>query len=198
MADTSSWQPLVTAVTSLLVAVLGAFLPRLWQGELRRLQLESETRVKRLEALEKALSLVGKAKSDLGIEVSTQELQNELGRILHEFAGPVIQSREALEEWENESLVFRFLIAPRFSIPAKEARFVRIGRTFSRVWICLFLFYFVFMMLELELLGGHKVIGTVPFLMFYGVLYLSFRVAIFQDSKSALKAVRDMPKNTAK
>jgi hypothetical protein len=91
-----NWQLLVSAA-SLAVAVLNAILPPLFWGELRRLQLESETRVKRLDALEKAMSLVGKAKSELGIKVTTHDLQNEMGRILHEFAGPVVLSREALE-----------------------------------------------------------------------------------------------------
>jgi hypothetical protein len=57
MADTWSWQSLVQWVSPLLVVVLTFSLPRLFQRELRRLQLESETRVKRLEALEKAMSL---------------------------------------------------------------------------------------------------------------------------------------------
>ena len=97
MADAWSWQPLLTAAPALLAPVLTAFLPRLWQDELRRLQFESETRVKRLDALEKAMSAAGKAKSELGIEVEhTHELQIELRRIVHEFAGPVVLSREAL------------------------------------------------------------------------------------------------------
>jgi hypothetical protein len=99
MADTWSWQSLVQWVSPLLAVVLTFSLPRLFQRELRRLQLESETRVKRLEALEKAISLVGKAKSELRIKVTTDELQNKLRRILHEFAGPIVLSREALEDW---------------------------------------------------------------------------------------------------
>jgi hypothetical protein len=89
MADTWSWQSLVGWVSPLLVVVLTFILPRLFQRELRRLQLVSETRVKRLEALEKAMSLAGKAKSELGVKITTDELQNELRRILHEFAGPI-------------------------------------------------------------------------------------------------------------
>jgi hypothetical protein len=175
MADTWSWQPLVTGtVTPLLVVVLAAILPRLWQGELRRLQLESETRVKRLEALEKAMSLVGKVKSELGIKVTTEELQDELGRILHEFAGPVVRSREALEDWANERLVGRLLKTPRFTIPTKA----------------------IMMMLAHTLLSGRE-IEMVPYCILYGFLYLSTRVAILQESKSALKAVRAMLEDTA-
>jgi hypothetical protein len=198
MADTWSWQPLVTGtVTPLLVVVLAAILPRLWQGERRRLQLESETRVKRLEALEKAMSLVGKVKSELGIEVTTEELQDELGRILHEFAGPVVRSREALEDWANERLVGRLLKTPRFTIPTKEARFVRNVRAFSLIMISLFVLYAIMMMLAHTLLSGYKEIEMVPYCIFYGFLYLSSRVAILQESKSALKAVGAMLKDTA-
>jgi hypothetical protein len=125
MADTWSWQSLVGWVSPLLVVVLTFILPRLFQRELRRLQLVSETRVKRLEALEKAMSLAGKAKSELGVKITTDELQNELRRILHEFAGPIVLSREALEDWENDVPIRRFFITPRFSAPTKEARYIR-------------------------------------------------------------------------
>jgi hypothetical protein len=124
MADTWSWQSLVGWVSPLLVVVLTFILPRLFQRELRRLQLVSETRVKRLEALEKAMSLAGKAKSELGVKITTDELQNELRRILHEFAGPIVLSREALEDWENDVPIRRFFITPRFSAPTKEARYI--------------------------------------------------------------------------
>jgi hypothetical protein len=198
MADTSSWQLLVTAaVPPLLAGVLSAILPRLWQGELRRLQLESETRVKRLEALEKALSLVGKAKSELGIEVSTQEILNELGRILHELAGPVVLSREVLEDWANEPLVGRLLRAPRFSVPAKEAMSVRSIRPISHILFSLFLLYFLVTFFLVLQSGDYMGIRLMPYLLFYGFTYLILRVVILRDTKSALKAVRAMPKNTA-
>ena len=40
-----NWQLIVPAVTSLAGIVLAAIFARFWQGELRRLQLESETRL---------------------------------------------------------------------------------------------------------------------------------------------------------
>ena len=98
----NEWIPSTGAiVAAVLTPFLTAFVPRLWQDDMRRLRSVSETRVKNLEALEKVLSLATKAKEELGIEVPTHELQNELKKIVHEFAGPVVLSREALEEWES-------------------------------------------------------------------------------------------------
>jgi hypothetical protein len=185
----------VAAVTSLLGVVLTRFLPRFWQGELRRSQLESETRVKRLEAIEKAITVVGKAKSELGIEVSTQELENELGRILHQFADPVVLSCEALEDWANEPLVGRLLRTPRFSMPVKEARYVRREHKFSVVTLFMLLLYTVMMGLE-STLDSHQAGKALPCIFLYGSLYCVTRVTILQDAKLALKAVRAMLKST--
>src|SRR5262245_51319157 len=115
---------ILTVVSAVLVQVLGAFLPRLWQDDLRRLQAESETRVKRFEALEKALSVASQAKADLGIEVSIHDLKGELERIMHEFADAAILSREALEEWANKKSIFH-TNRPKFSVPLVNVRMAR-------------------------------------------------------------------------
>lgn len=99
---------LITGLAGVVAAVatqfLAAFVPRLWQEDQRRLQAESETRIKRIEAFERALSLASKAKEEFGIEIPTYELLNQ---IVHEFAGPVVLSREALEEWERRLIPLR-------------------------------------------------------------------------------------------
>ena len=105
--------------------LLNLFLPRLWQDNLRRLRSESETRVKRLEALEKALSVATTAKSKIGIEITTHDLQNELQQIVREFANPVVLSRDALEEWSRQSLLFRLSVSPNFTVPIDKAIVVR-------------------------------------------------------------------------
>ncbi len=197
MADTWSWQSLVGWVSPLVVVVLTFILPRLFQRELRRLQLVSETRVKRLEALEKAMSLVGNAKSELEVKVTTDELQNELRRILHEFAGPVVLSREALEEWENDVPMRRFFITPRFSAPTKEARYVRGMRKFSLLGLFMFLLYFIMEMLSRTLLNDYRWREGFVLCVIWGIFYLAWRLAIFRESKSALDALRAMPQNTA-
>jgi hypothetical protein len=142
MADAWSWQPLLTAATALLTPVLTAFLPRLWQDESRRLQSESETRVKKLEALEKAMSTAGRAKSELEISVNTHELQFALERIVHEFAGPIVLSQEALEDWTNKSLKERLLTTPRFWVPVRQARMVRLLRSIGVVAMLFLFAYF--------------------------------------------------------
>lgn len=197
MADTWSWQSLVQWVSPLLVVVLTFSLPRLFQRELRRLQLESETRVKRLEALEKAMSLVGKAKSELGIEVTTEELQNELRRILHEFAGPIVLSREALEDWKNDVPMRRFFLTPSFSVPTNKARYVRGARYFSFVGLLMFLLYFIMEILSHTLLNDYRWRQGLFLCVIWGIFYLSWRLVIFRESKSALDALNAMPQNTA-
>src|SRR5438045_8299470 len=89
----------ITASATIAVAIvtpfLTAFVPRMWQNEQRRLQAEAETRVKILEALEKGITVAAKAKSELEIDIDTHDLRNELEQIVHEFAGPVVLSRES-------------------------------------------------------------------------------------------------------
>lgn len=193
MAITSIWLTLITAVTPV---VLTFVLPRLFQRELRRLQLESETRLKRLEALEKAMSVVGKAK-ELTMEITTDDLQNELGRILHEFAGPVVRSREALEDWANEAIAGRFLLTPCFSAPKKEARFVRGMRIQSFMAISMVLLYGTLTILMLYgVLNSYGWEQSSVYCAFWGFLYFLWRLYILRESKSALKVLRATPKNT--
>src|SRR5215831_11101229 len=161
---------LITASATVLVAVLtpvlGAFLPRLWQDDLRRLQAASETRLKRLEALEKALSVAAKAKAELGIDITTQHLQSELDRIAQEFAdpaefaAPAVLSREVLEEWENKSFPRRLFLLARlhFDFPKDKARNYRDARRMG-----------IFSGIGFFLFGG---ISTLKYLIDYNLYYI--------------------------
>lgn len=198
MADIWSWQSLIGWASPLLVVVLTFILPRLFQRDLRRLQLVSETRVKRLEALEKAMSLVGKAKSELGIEVSTDELQNELKQILHEFAGPIVLSREVLQDWKNDVPIRRFFLTPSFSVPIDKARLVRGARRLSFFGILMFLLYSITGILSHTLLlNDYMLIQALTYCVFWGIFYFSWHLVIFRESKSALDALNAMPQNSA-
>jgi hypothetical protein len=194
MSDTWSWLALPTAI---IPVVLTFTLPRLFQRESRRLQLEAETLGKRLDALDKAITLVGKAKSELRIEVATDDLQNELERLLHEFASPVVRSREALEDWATETLIFRFFRTPRFSAPRIKARFVRGMRNSSFMEFFLLMFYAGLTILSLLFLNGLRWREGLIYSAFWAYLYLTSRFFILRDSKAALKALREMPKNSA-
>src|SRR5215831_17117578 len=79
-------------VAAVATQFLAALVPRLWQEDQRRLQSEYETRIKKIDAFERALSLAAKAKEEFGIEIP-YGLQTELKQIVHEFAGPVVLSR---------------------------------------------------------------------------------------------------------
>jgi hypothetical protein len=86
MADAFDWKSLIAPA----LATLLPFLPRLWPDNLRRLQSEAETRVKRLEALEKALSVATTAKTTLGTLLRPPEL-----RTAGAAQGPALPSMEA-------------------------------------------------------------------------------------------------------
>ena len=141
------WSPVVVAasITGLAVVVaavatqfLAALVPRLWQEDQWRLQSEYETRIKKIDAFERALSLATKAKKEWDIEVPIHELQNELKQIVHEFAGPVVLSREALEEWESRPFHERLSNFPNFTFPLQEAKYLRGAQHFRR-WFGIFL-----------------------------------------------------------
>lgn len=136
MADVAV-APWLTAVTALATPFIGAFLPRLWQGDLRRMQSVAETRVKRLEAVEKALSVTAAAKVALGIDTTTHDIQSELQQIVHEFAGPTVLSREELEEWISKPLATRLARFPIFTRPEIQARAFQYFRYFGIIsFIC--------------------------------------------------------------
>ena len=101
-------------VTGLVVPFVAPFASRrFWQDDLQRLRSISETRVKRLEAVEKAVSVAVKAKAELGIDVSCDDIESELQQIIHEFAAESVLSREALEEWISSPVKKRRLIDPK-------------------------------------------------------------------------------------
>ena len=114
-------------VAAVATQFLAALLPRLWQEDQRRLQSEYETRIKRIDAFERALSLANKTKEEFG---TTYDLQNELQQIMHESAGPVVLSREALEEWESRPFHERLSNFPNFTFPPKEAKYLRSAQHF--------------------------------------------------------------------
>lgn len=210
MADTGIWQPLLTTMTALATPFLTAFLPRFWQDDLRQLQLESETRVKRLDALEKALSTATKAKAELGIEVTTHDLQSELQRIVHEFAGPAVLSREALEHWGNRPLLERLAVFPRgFTVPIEWARAARVWQNLSRICIfCICAYYPALILVSTintniifefanffprNLRNPALVFSFVP--LYFLSLYILFLFGTFRICKGALKKLRGMPES---
>jgi|ERR1051325_1465234 hypothetical protein len=119
------WKPLVGALATALVTLLTFLLPRLWPDNSRRVQSDAEARIKRLEALDKAFSVTKTAKTTLGIDIATNDLQNELQQIVREFASPAVLSRDALETWSRQSLLFRLTVSPNFTVPADKARIIQ-------------------------------------------------------------------------
>ena len=130
-------------VTGLLVPFVATFASRyFWQDDLQRLRSISETRVKRLEAVEKAVSVAVKAKTELGIDVSC-DIESELQQIIHEFAAPSVLSREALEEWIRNPVKKRRFIDPKFTVPVEEATTYRRMRITHKVGGVCFVFYWI-------------------------------------------------------
>ena len=151
--------PLLLAVVSLLLApfVVPFASRRFWQDDLQQLRSISETRVKTLEAVEKAVSVAAKAKTELGIDVTSCEIESELQQIIHEFAAPSVLSLEALEEWIKIPYKKRRFIDPKFTAPTEEARIYRRLRFTHKVLgfcFCLYLFsipiFFTFFPNELK------------------------------------------------
>lgn len=130
--------PLVTGLVPLIVAF---FLPR-WQSNLQRLQSVSDSRVKRLDAIEKALSVAAKAKGELGIDVSIHDVHSELQKIVHEFSPQEVLSREALAEWISTPSRQGRLHTP-FTVPVEDARTFRgiTNMTIASV-VCGFIYFF--------------------------------------------------------
>jgi hypothetical protein len=148
MADVGvgSWVAKVVVPALPIVAAVVAFLlSRFGQDELQRQRSVSETRIKRLEALEKALSVTDTAKSKLGIDVIIYDLQGELQRIVHEFADPIVLSREALEEWINN----RYVGHPsrNFTVPVNEVRTYRGRRRWSVICMIFAVVMYVFVVI---------------------------------------------------
>ena len=136
--------PLLVAVVTLLVApfVVPFASRRFWQDDLQRQRSISETLVKRLEAVEKAVSVAAKAKAELGIDVTCCDIESELQQIIHEFAAPSVLSREALEEWISNPPKKRRLVDPTFTVPVEETRsyrHMRIIHRVVRICFCLYL-----------------------------------------------------------
>jgi hypothetical protein len=130
-------------VAGLLVPLVAPFASRrFWQDDLQRLRSISETRVKRLEAVEKAVSVAVKAKAELGIDVTSCDIKSELQQIIHEFAAPSVLSLEALEEWISNPSKTRRLIDPKFDVPVEEARSYRCMRSIHKVGeVCFFVYW---------------------------------------------------------
>jgi hypothetical protein len=206
MADATSWQSVaIAAVTGLLTPILAAFLPRLWVGDLRRQQLIAETRVKRLEAVDKAISVAAAAKTQLRIDVSTDDLLSELRRLVHEFASEAVLSKEALEEWAKKPLRTRLQVTPRFTYPPDFAKDVRYQ---SQLWIASVLCFFMYLPVIFVIRQFSNSFETVSLfidhnydlIVYVGYLYiimllLAARVQIYRKSASALKAIEGVERN---
>jgi hypothetical protein len=172
--------------------------------------LETETRIKRIDALEKVLSLATKAKEELGVEVSTYELQNELRQIVHEFAGPVVLSREALEEWESRTFSKRLSNFPNFTFPPEEAKSIRIGRIIRVVLVIYFILYYPIMAVVINYVGPEHLVnifdvnkGLVAFVLGFGIpIYLVLLIYLITAGRvkilrRALRTIRAMPESSA-
>jgi hypothetical protein len=218
MADVGSgfWlTPAIALVTALVTPILAAFLPRLWQDDLQRLRSVSETRVKRLEALEKALSVTATAKAaGLGIDVTIHDLQRELQQIVHEFAGPAILSREELEKWISNPLLERLRARPNFTDPAEIARRYRYIVVMSRISIACYFLYFPlliiiqklypdFFLKGIEKLAHMYSISSVASILIVGVLIPLYFIILpfvgvfgrYRTAKRALIKLRAMPES---
>ena len=205
---------LLVPLVALLVPLLNAFLPRLWQDDLQRLRSVSETRVKRLEAVEKALSVTATAaKAELGIGVSIHDLQRDLQQIIHEFAGPVALSLEELEKWISKPLLERLFGRPSFTYPAESARNYRINIVLSRVFFVGFFLYFPFIIIihnlypeliskfieELEyiypILRGRSLLTVNLIPVYFIVLSFGGVVGRYRIANRALRKLRAMPES---
>lgn len=192
----------ILPVVTLLVPFLNIFLPRLWQDDLRRLQSEAETRIKRFEAVEKGLSVVARAKADLGIEISTHDLQSELQRIVHELADPAVLSREALEDWAKKSFGQRIGARTRFNVPIEYARVVQYRRRVT--YFLSFAIFFWGLQYSILVMSDYFDIGTFRnwgFHFFWiGVvyflsLYILNKSLIYRAHRAALKMLRGIPES---
>ena len=204
MPDAFDWKSFIGLVTAVVTTLLPLLLPRLLHDNLRRLQSESETRIKRLEALEKAFSVATTAKSTLGIEIPTHDLKNELQQIVHEFASPVVLSREALEEWAARSLIFRLTDPPNFTVPVEKAKMIRNSKYslyFCNILLVSFSIMYVWNILSPEKLSVIlEPLGIRSYLLMPMVLYAIslYCVVIFQRfriTRQALRIVRAMPES---
>jgi hypothetical protein len=210
----NEWIPSTGAiVAAVLTPFLTAFVPRLWQDDMRRLRSVSETRVKNLEALEKVLSLATKAKEELGIEVPTHELQNELKKIVHEFAGPVVLSREALEEWESRPSKERLRNFPHFTFPPGDARRSEIIRNVRSVALVCYMLYYPMLFLIMYYVGLNFIelisyktgwnVDLTAFILYFGlpVYFMSlFSLGVVGrviTLRTALRKIRAMPNSGA-
>jgi hypothetical protein len=148
--------PLVALlVTGLLVPFVAPFASRrFWQDDLQRLRSVSETRVKRLEAVEKAVSVAAKAKAELGIDVTSSDIESELQQIIHEFAAPSVLSLEALEEWIRYPFKKRRLIDPKFTVPVEDAIIYRRMRIIHKVGGVCFILYWLWMVIFINAYPG--------------------------------------------
>jgi hypothetical protein len=86
--------------------------------------------------------VAAKAKAELGIDVTSCEIESELQQIIHEFAAPSVLSLEALEKWSRDPFKTRRLIDPKFTVPVREATVYRHMRIIHRVaGVCFYLYW---------------------------------------------------------
>jgi len=189
------------SLAAILVPFIAFLAPRLWPESHRRVQSEAEARLKRLEAVEKALTLTTKIRTELDIDINTHDLLGNFHRIAREFADPAVLSREALEEWERRRWWPRLLLAlfdpPNFTVPANRARYARRLLVDMVILVALGgLWWFAF-----DKFGNHELMawwpydpswtGPVGFL--YCVVLANARIpAAYWNLRSALKHLRCM------
>jgi hypothetical protein len=160
------------------------------------------------------VSVAAKAKAELGIDVTSCEIESELQQIIHEFAAPAVLSLEALEEWIRHPPKKRRLLDPKFTVPVEEAKTYRRMRISHRVARICFWVYWIAIPMFINFYPGElksfiqyvaakfswpqiAVAALILFVLplYFGILDLlapRFRV---QKARQALEKLRTMPES---
>lgn len=109
----------LSASAIILAPLLAAFLPLIWKSELKSKQQETEVSLKRLELIEKAVTIAAQTKKSLELEVDTNGLRTAFEQVIYEFNEPIIQSRKNLEHWATRGW---WTMTPAFFAPFQYKR----------------------------------------------------------------------------
>jgi hypothetical protein len=98
--------------------------------------------------------VAAKAKAELGIDVTSSDIESELQQIIHEFETPSVLSLEALEEWTRYPFKKRRLIDPKFTVPVEDAIIYRRMRIIHKVGEVCFILYWLWMVIFINAYPG--------------------------------------------
>jgi hypothetical protein len=119
MADTAvpsalTLLPTVLTVSGVLLApVIGALASLLSRSDLQRKQQEVEYKIKRLEMIEKAISIGKSISNNLATSVDVSLAESEYLRVLKSLPEPEPPSEQDLLPFERHSLPIRLLMIPK-------------------------------------------------------------------------------------